>query len=204
MQAPWYKTRGPLQHGLLEDFSAVVDACAAAKINTLVLPLVDDGALETTEDQAALKTGLDIAQPILARNGMQIAFECDLAPDELREFIADFPQENYGLTYDMGNSAALGFDPEEEFRACGDRITHVHIKDRPRGGSTVPLGEGDTRFAEVFRCLAMQGYRGDYILQTARSDNDDHAGVLAAYREQSITWINEAWLNAVENGDTAK
>jgi len=135
---------------------------------------------------------------------MQIAFESDLAPDELREFIAGFPQQNYGLTYDMGNSAALGFDPEEEFRAFGDRIIHVHIKDRIHGGSTVPLGEGDTHFAEVFRCLAMQGYRGDYILQTARSGNDDHAGVLAAFREQSISWINEAGLNAVGNGDTAK
>jgi L-ribulose-5-phosphate 3-epimerase len=193
MQAPYYKTKGALQHGLLEDFTAVVEACAAARIKILVVPLVDDGAIETDEDEAALKSGLDIVQPVLARNQIRVAFECDFAPERLASFIATYPQGTYGLTYDIGNSAALGFDPAAEFAAYGSRIVHVHIKDRAIGGTTVPLGEGAARFEDVFRHLASENYAGGFILQTARATDDDHAKVLAGYKDQAVGWMNQDW-----------
>jgi L-ribulose-5-phosphate 3-epimerase len=192
MQAPFYKTKGALQHGLMEDFAAVVDAAAAARIIILVVPLVDDGTLETREDEAALREGLDVVAPILKRNNMRIAFECDFAPTPMAAFIEKLPSDLYGLTYDIGNSAALGYDPAAEFAAYGDRIIHVHIKDRLKGGTTVPPGEGDADFEQVFAALAAQDYQGDFILQTARAADDDHAGALAGYREMAINWIHQA------------
>ena len=191
MQAPFHKTKGALQHGLLEDFSAVVDACAAAKIKTLVFPLVDDGALENAQDEAALKMGLDIVFPVLARHQMRIAFESDFHPDRLAKFLSTYGTENFGLTYDIGNSAGLGFDPSEEFKAYGERIIHVHVKDRSKGGSTVPLGEGNARFDMVFDRLAAHDYHGDIILQTARADDDNHGGILATYRDMVLGWIED-------------
>ena len=72
------------------------------------------------------------------------------------------------VNYDSGNSASLGYCPCEEFAAYGNRIGSVHIKDRIRGGGTVPLGEGDTDLPAVFDGLHRIGYGGDYILQVAR------------------------------------
>ena len=97
--------------------------------------------------------------------------------------------QNFGLTYDIGNSAGLGFDPGDEFKAYGERIIHVHVKDRLRGGSTVPLGEGDALFDNVFDYIAAQNYQGDIILQTARADDDNHGGVLTTYRSMVLDWI---------------
>jgi sugar phosphate isomerase/epimerase len=37
----------------------------------------------------------------------------------------------------------------EEFAAYGERVGSFHIKDRVRGGKTVPLGQGDTDFASL-------------------------------------------------------
>ena len=192
MQAPFYKTSGALRHGLLEDFSAVLDASAAAGIKVLVFPLVDDGRLETPEEEDALRSGLAVVQPVLDRNGMKLAFECDFEPEQLSALLVGLPSETCGLTYDIGNSAALGFDPVEEFRACGDRILHVHIKDRVEGGTTVPLGEGDARFDVVFRLLAELKYQGDFILQTARAGDGNHGAVLQKYLHQSMQWIKKA------------
>jgi L-ribulose-5-phosphate 3-epimerase len=189
MQAPFHKTKGALQHGLLEDFSAVIDACAAAKIKTLVFPLVDEGALEDAKDEAALKTGLDIVFPVLARNQMRVAFESDFQPDRLAKFLSSYPAENFGLTYDIGNSAGLDFNPVEEFKAYGERIIHVHVKDRIKGGSTVPLGEGNARFDVVFDHLALHKYEGDIILQTARAVDDRHSDALVKYRNMVLAWI---------------
>jgi L-ribulose-5-phosphate 3-epimerase len=78
------------------------------------------------------------------------------------------PHHYLKVTYDAGNSAALGYRPQEEFAAYGARIGSVHIKDRKCGGGTVVLGTGDTDFSAVFSGLKALHYTGDFILQVAR------------------------------------
>lgn len=192
MQAPFYKTEGRTRHGLLEDLTDIIDACEAAKIRTVVVPLVDEGGLHSTADEAALREGLKVIDPLLLRAGIQIAFECDFEPEALSRFIETLPRDRYGITYDIGNSAALGFDAASEFAAYGHRIRHVHVKDRVAGGTTVPLGQGNADFTNVFNCLARFGYDGTYVLQTARAKDEDHAGVLQRYRAQTLEWIGAA------------
>ena len=48
--------------------------------------------------------------------------------------------KNVTVNYDTGNSASLGFDPVEEFKSYGHKITDLHIKDRLLGDASVPLG----------------------------------------------------------------
>jgi len=100
---------------------------------------------------------------------------------ELAEFISDFDPQFFGINYDMGNSASLAFIPKEEFAAYGDRITNVHVKDRIRFGTTVPLGTGDTDFKSVFLGLKNLSYEGNYILQAARDQNGNHAEAVEMY-----------------------
>ncbi len=69
----------------------------------------------------------------------------------LRAFIARLPRENFGINYDIGNSASLGYDPAEEIAAYAPRILNVHVKDRLRGGTTVPLGTGAAELAKAIR-----------------------------------------------------
>ena len=52
----------------------------------------------------------------------------------------------------MGNSASLGYDAQEEIDLLGNKIINVHIKDRIRSGTTVPLGTGDTDFKKSIWC----------------------------------------------------
>ncbi len=98
-------------------------------------------------------------------------------------FIAKFPADSFGVNFDIGNSASLGWDPDIEIPAIGPRIINVHVKDRVRGGTTVALGQGNADFPRVFGLLSQQGYDGFFILQTARATDDDHAGVLSRYRQ---------------------
>ena len=77
-----------------------------------------------------------------------------------------------GANYDTGNSASLGYNPEEELLKLGKWLDNVHIKDRVLGGGTVPLGEGDADFDKVFQTLGMISYKGSFILQAARGEDD--------------------------------
>ena len=58
----------------------------------------------------------------------------------------------------------------------------------------MPLGQGDADIPAALQALHRIGYGGNYILQTARAENDDHVGTLCHYRDQ----VSE-WLIAVEN-----
>ncbi len=123
---------------------------------------------------------------------MKIIFESDYPPPALREFIARLPAAHFGINYDIGNSAALGFDSVEEIGAYGARIDNVHVKDRVLGGTTVPLGTGNANFPAVFRALKRSGYAGNFILQTARAADGDHAAALRRYRDMVTDWLKAA------------
>lgn len=192
MQAPFFKALGAQRATLLEDLHNILDACAAVGIRQVVFPLVDNGSIENEAQGEALRTGLlPLAGPLRAKQ-MQVVFESDFPPLCLAKFIALFPADVFGINYDIGNSAALGHDPAEEIAAFSTRVLNVHVKDRVRGGTTVPLGEGDADFATVFRLLARSRYQGMFILQTARAADGDHAAALARYRDMVVDWMTAA------------
>ncbi len=168
----------------------IIEAMQLVKAHILVIPLVDNSSISKT-DQSIISKFLELAE-CLVEHEVKIAFESDFNPPQLAEFIEYFPEHLFGINYDIGNSAALGFKPSEELAEYGNRVINVHVKDRPFGGSTVPLGQGDADFPEVFRLLEQFKYQGNYILQTARAKDRSHADTLSRYREMVVTWIQEA------------
>lgn len=190
MQAPFWKAEGGEAESLKRDFLTIAEACAVVGIAMMVVPLVDYGGLETMNQEDILVSFLEEQAGFLKSRNLKVVFESDYAPAELARFIGRLPPDLFGINYDIGNSAAMGYDPGEEFRAYGGRVLNVHIKDRVRGGTTVPLGDGDADLGAVFAALAGLGYDGNFILQTARATDDDHSGVLAGYRAVALAEIN--------------
>ena len=191
MHAPFHKAAGAERERRLSDLRAVCAACAALGIRMLVIPLVDSGRIDTPEQEADVLQTLSRMEPELERLGVGIVFESDYAPRSLAAFIAKLGPA-FGINYDIGNSASLGFDPAEEIAAFGARIRNVHVKDRVRGGTTVPLGTGNADFPKVFGVLSRARYAGNYILQTARAADGEHRAALERYREMAERWIAEA------------
>lgn len=194
MQAPFWKTNGEARNDLLSDFLAIGRACAAVGIRMVVVPLVDNGRLETAEQENDLVDFLLAHQLFLAEHQLQIIFESDFKPHELARFIARLPAEQFGINYDIGNSAALGFNPADECAAYGARVVNVHVKDRVLGGTTVPLKTGSADFDAAFAALALQDYQGNFILQTARAAEGNHSEVLCSYREMTQQWMKQYGL----------
>jgi hexulose-6-phosphate isomerase len=194
MQTPFWKTSGTQRLYLIQSFQNILEACAKSGIRLVVVPLVDNGRLENDAQRQSLLDGLLPISPWLAEQGIVIVFESDFPPMDLANLMTDFPQTTFGINYDIGNSAALGFDPQVEIRAYGDRIRNVHVKDRLLWGKTVPLGAGAANFSCVFRELSRVRYRGDFILQTARAPDGRHLNTLIHYREMVLGWIAESGL----------
>ena len=191
MQAPFWKAQGESQKSLVADLDVVLGSCATLGIKFVVIPLVDNGRIESdAQAEILLRILLDRAASLL-KESVTVVFESDLPPAPLAQFIDKFPREMFGINYDSGNSAALGYDSAEEISAYAPRILNVHVKDRLLGGTTVPLGTGAADLARTIRLIEQSGYRGQYILQTARATDGDHAGVLARYRDMTVGWIED-------------
>lgn len=186
MQAPLWKAQGAQRIALERDFVEIAKGCAAVGITMLVVPLVDNGRLESTDQEDDLVNFLENQVDFLAANRLKVVFESDYVPQELARFISRLNPDFFGINYDIGNSAALGFNPQEEFSAYGQRVINVHVKDRVLGGTTVPLGTGSANFDAVFAALAQINYRGNFILQTARAEDGKHANALCTYRDMTV------------------
>ena len=99
----------------------------------------------------------------------------------------------FGINFDMGNSASLGHNPEEELSVCSGRILNIHIKDRILAGHSVKLGSGDVNFKKIAKSLSDQEYAGNMILQAARDFQSDETELIASYIDfcRKFDWVVE-------------
>ena len=128
---------------------------------------------------------------MLKKNNQKIAFESDKSPKQVKKFFDVLNSDTFGVNYDIGNSASIGYNPTEEIETYGDKIINIHVKDRLLKGSTVPLGTGNASFKTVFSLIKQINYDGNFILQTARSQNGQHSEVLKNYYKFVKNFINK-------------
>lgn len=180
MQKPFFKEKSKDKIRLIGLLEKVIDASINLGAEILVIPLVDNSSIKNVTDE---KVVIDTFTRIIQNKNIKIAFESDYPPIKLKRFINLFDHNKFGINYDIGNSAALGFNPVVEFSCYGSRIINVHVKDRLYRGTTVPLGCGNADIKQCFKELASIKYNGNYIFQTARSVGNSHSQILDAYRE---------------------
>ena len=184
---PWKSNTEELENALIQ----IMVNMKAIFSKILVIPLVDNSSITNTTSLDKLIKFFERIGPYIEQNDIQICFESDFSPSKLASLISEFPTKNFGINYDIGNSASLGFHPLEEINNYGNRILNVHVKDREFGGPTVPLGKGSADFDLVFKSLIENQYKGNFILQTARSAEGEHLGALLKYRSMVANWIQK-------------
>lgn len=160
----------------------VIRRAGASGVQRIVLPFVDASSMKTQEDRERVIEVLSNVVDFARENGLELHLETDFGPSVFAAFLEKVPFDNVGVNYDSGNSASLGYRVQDEFQAYGRRIGSVHVKDRVRGGGTVPLGSGNADFPALFSEMRNIDYRGDITLQVARSTAGDEVNWAATNR----------------------
>jgi L-ribulose-5-phosphate 3-epimerase len=163
--------------------------CRRMGIERIVLPFVDASRVDTYVELAEVVATLGRALLRAEDAGLELHLETSLGPARFVELLARLPSRHLKVNYDIGNSASLAYDPREEFAAYGDRVGSVHIKDRLKGGGTVPLGTGDADLPAVFDCLRALGYAGDFVMQVARDAPGDEVHWARRNRDLILDYI---------------
>jgi len=180
MDRPFLRTTQAECDALIQEMEWLLSRCRTLGSSRVVIPFVDKSRIENDEEKIQVLSILQTLLRAAETNKVELHLETTLAPRPFAAFLEQCDHPLLLANYDSGNSASLGYAVGEEFAAYGHRIGSVHIKDRRRGGGTVPLGTGDADLPAVFRGLAALNYRGDYVLQIARSEPD-----------QELQWISK-------------
>lgn len=172
MQNPFWKKKN--NQKLLNDLIKIIQSCKILGIKFIVVPLVDNGSIVNKNDENNLIKSCKYVFKYIKNSNVRIIFESDFSPQKLKKFIKKFDKKYFGINYDSGNSAGMGYKIDDEFKNYGKYIYNVHIKDRLKYGKTVRLGHGNANFLKLFKNLKKIKYSRELILQTARSKNNRH------------------------------
>ncbi len=194
VEAPFYK-RNELTGKASDthDLLWIVENLQNLEVKILVLPIVAESGVFNKEYLSNLIECLNRIEKDLAETKKQIAIECEFDIGSIAILLSELNPNYFGVNFDMGNSASLGHNPEEELSVCSGRILNIHIKDRLLAGHTVKLGTGDVNFKKIAKLLSDQGYAGNMILQAARDFQSDETELIASYIDfcKKFDWIVE-------------
>ena len=185
---------------LLQRLEWLIGICPEMGISRIVLPFVDASQIRDPAERSQIIASLRSILPTAERHGVELHLETDLGPADFRDLLLELDHPLIKVNYDAGNSASLSYKPAEEFAAYGHRIGSFHIKDRKKGGGTVPPGQGDTDFLSLREQLLRCDYRGDFVLQVARGAAGDEPRWLASMARLCADWLRGFALNDPKRG----
>ncbi|MBL7095380.1 TIM barrel protein [candidate division KSB1 bacterium] len=185
MEAPIHSDNEQIAVRSTEVLVGLLNAAVKLNIKNIVIPCVDQSSIKDERLRDRFKEVLRSIVPVAEKYEVNLSLETDLNPYQFERLLTNLDSPMVTVNYDIGNSAALGYNPLEELDAYGDRITDIHIKDRLFGGESVVLGEGDSKFELFFEKLKYFNYQGPFIIQAYRDDDG-----LDIFKRQ-LHWLND-------------
>jgi len=158
------------------------------RVSDVVIPCVDKSSLHNLNDINKFVQNLMPVIDLAEKFCINLSLETDLDPQAFFDLLRRFDSDRITVNYDIGNSAALGYNVIEELNAYGSSITDIHIKDRILGSGPVELGKGNADFTIFFNKLKEFDYKGPLIMQAFRDDEG-----LKIFKKQ-LDWI-KPYLN---------
>jgi L-ribulose-5-phosphate 3-epimerase len=183
MEAPLHAIDESVAMNSKEILISLLETSSKLGVTDIIIPCVDQSSLDTKESVDRFVNQIQSILPDAERLEINLSLETDLAPQPFSELLGKFDSNRITVNYDIGNSAALGYDSIEELNAYGNRISDIHIKDRVLGGGSVVLGSGNADFKCFFENLGRIDYKGPFIMQAFR---DDEGGKV--FKEQ-LNWV---------------
>ena len=185
MEAPLHSSSKEIVEESQKKLKTLIQYGIQLGISDIVIPCVDQSSLVDEGAKQRFIENIQSSMKLAEAAGINLSLETDLDPASFIALLQQLDSSRITVNYDTGNSASLGYDPEEELLTYGSYISDVHIKDRKYQGGSVVLGTGDTKFESFFRMLSKIDYQGPFIMQAYRDEEG-----LAIFKKQ-LVWIKQ-------------
>ena len=185
MEAPLHSNNQEVAMKSFQILELLLEAARKLEITDIIIPCVDQSSLKTQEAVGRFVRQIHKVIPTIEKKNINLSLETDLAPQQFIKLLNQLNSENIRVNYDIGNSAALGYDSDEELATYGNKISDIHIKDRLLGGGPVILGQGNADFVKFFSRLKEFNYKGPFIMQAYREEDG-----VEIFKEQ-FDWVKK-------------
>ena len=183
MEAPLHSPDQDIAYKSEKVMIQLLNNASILGVTDVVIPCVDQSSLNSKEAKGRFIERMVSIVKIAEKVEVNLSLETDLPPKPFVKLLEKFQSNRVTVNYDLGNSAALGYDPVQELSAYGSLITDIHIKDRRLGGGPVVLGEGAVNFEIFFKKLKDINFQGPFIMQAYRDEEG-----LNVFKKQ-LDWI---------------
>ena len=186
MEAPLHSNNDQQSITSIEVLINLLHTTKALNVKDIIIPCVEKSSLQKKQLQDRFCEVLQSVIPVAEKCNINLALETDLDPTQFESLLTVLDSYNVTVNYDIGNSAALGYNYSEELGAYGERISDIHIKDRKLGGGSVILGSGNADIFGFFEALSNFDYTGPFIMQVYRDDDG-----VAVFKDQ-LNWLRKS------------
>ena len=166
----------------------LVENSAYLGIKNVVIPLVDESSIKDFWENKELNESFVKIMHIFEEFNIEASFELDLAPKDIVTFINNIGSNKAKINYDIGNSAAHGYNIYEELSSYGHLINDIHLKDRAYKGGPVFFGTGKAEFGVLFDYIYETKFRGPIVMQSYRDDKG-----IDIFKKQ-LNWLKEGYI----------
>lgn len=136
----------------------------------LILPLFEQSELNINNVNEYIEP-LRVIADKAAESNIKVCLETILNGVELIKVLDQINHKAISVVYDTGNRIAFGHNLYNDIKLLGNRISHIHIKDKNSENENVILGTGMVNFHQVFKALSEIDYSGPYTFETNRGKN---------------------------------
>lgn len=170
-QSPLSTPDKDIRQQRLARFRQAIKCATEIGVQCILLPCFEDYLIPGTVGENMLVSVLQLLCEVAQRHGIRLGLEMSWKAENQVALVRQVAHPALGIYYDTGNATAEGYDVAADIRAIGPMLVGVHLKDRQKGGSSVLLGEGDTKFEDVLSVLWETGFTGPYVLETPRGND---------------------------------
>jgi len=164
----------------------LIDRGSLVGCNKYILPLFERSEITSNNAKKFIDNIRVIADYCLEKK-IELCLETLLPVNELLDFLDNINRPKVGIVFDTGNRIVFENNLRKDIKVLGDKITHMHIKDKNYLNQNVVLGTGKVNFQEVFIALAEIEYNGLYTFETNRGNNPSRTAI---YNKQFITYFH--------------
>jgi L-ribulose-5-phosphate 3-epimerase len=183
MEAPLHSANKQTALQSMNVLNDLIKAAEVLEIKDVVIPCVDKSSIQDELLCDRFKEVIFSFVQEIKQFEVNLSLETDLDPIKFGKLLTALDTPQVTVNYDIGNSAALGYDYADELNAYGERISDIHIKDRELFGDSVKLGSGNADIPGFFEYLDNFNYQGPFIMQSYRDDEG-----LKIFQDQ-LEWI---------------
>ena len=140
------------------------------KCNKFLLPFFEHSELNMENYEMFLEPLYIIAEKC-KEAGMIVCIETILNATDLIIVMNKLNNDNIKAVFDTGNRVAFGHNLHDDIILLGNKIEHVHIKDKNAENENVVLGTGLVNFSKVFKALKKINFNKSYTFETNRGFN---------------------------------